>query len=100
MPYQTEPEHWHPPVGDDPGKEETVRHVYGDLFFYVDGQETLSAGFVPESKEEFYTMRHDIVLNPGDQLTCKPGARHWFQAGARGAVLYSYSTVSCLCRGC
>ena len=32
---QTEPEHWHPRVGEDPGKEETVRHLWGDLLFYV-----------------------------------------------------------------
>ena len=35
LPYQTEPEHWHPPVGDDPGKEEVIRAVWGDLYFYI-----------------------------------------------------------------
>jgi len=29
FPNQTEPEHWHPPVGDDPGKEETIRVISG-----------------------------------------------------------------------
>jgi D-lyxose ketol-isomerase len=33
MPNQTEPEHWHPPVGDDPGKEETIRVVCGTVSF-------------------------------------------------------------------
>ena len=94
MPYQTEPEHWHPPVDDDPGKEETVRHLYGDLFFYIDGPDTLSRGFIPAGKQSVYTMRNEIVLQPGEQLTCEPGSKHWFQAGARGAVLFSFSTVA------
>jgi D-lyxose ketol-isomerase len=29
FPNQTLPEHWHPPVGDDPGKEETIlKEIY------------------------------------------------------------------------
>ena len=28
---QTLPEHWHPPVGDDPGKEETIRVIAGTV---------------------------------------------------------------------
>ena len=94
MPYQTEPEHWHPPVGGDPGKEETVRHLYGDLYFYVDGADGLSRGYIPDGKEAAYSMRHEIVLLPGEQLTCQPGDKHWFQAGPRGAVLFSFSTVA------
>jgi D-lyxose ketol-isomerase len=93
-PFQTLPEHWHPPVGDDPGKEETVRHLYGDLYFYIDGPDTLSQGFVPEGKEAVYTQRHELVLQPGEQLTCDPGDKHWFQAGPRGAVMFSFSTVA------
>ena len=27
FPYQTLPEHWHPPVDDDPGKEESFRYI-------------------------------------------------------------------------
>ena len=37
LPNQTEPEHRHPPVGDDPGKEETIRVVSGTVYFYVQG---------------------------------------------------------------
>jgi D-lyxose ketol-isomerase len=50
FPYQTEPEHWHPQVGDDPGKEETVRLVYGTLYFYIPGEDNMRHGFVPEGK--------------------------------------------------
>jgi D-lyxose ketol-isomerase len=93
FPNQTEPEHWHPKVGDDPGKQETIRHIWGDLRFYVDGPDTLKEGFMVPGKEEVYSLRHEIVLQPGDQLTFEPYQKHWFQGGPRGAVLYSFSTT-------
>ncbi|NHF58824.1 D-lyxose/D-mannose family sugar isomerase [Flavobacteriaceae bacterium TP-CH-4] len=92
LPYQTEPEHWHPPVGDDPGKEEVIRGIWGDLTFYIPGEDTLEKGFIVEGKDLCYTMRNEVVINPGDQLILPPGTKHWFQAGERGAVMYSFST--------
>jgi D-lyxose ketol-isomerase len=94
FPRQTEPEHWHPPVGDDPGKEETVRIVWGRVYFYVEGPDTMKKGFIPLGKERVYTLRHEIELKPGDQMTFQPGEKHWFQAGSGGAVLYSFSSVA------
>lgn len=94
FPNQTEPEHWHPPVETDPGKEETVRVIWGTVYFYIDGPDTLSKGFIPRGKEGVYTLRHELVLRPGDQLSCQPGEKHWFQAGSEGAVLYSFSSVA------
>ena len=47
---QTLPEHWHPPVGDDPGKEETARVVWGTLRYYIDGVDNMHAGFVPAAR--------------------------------------------------
>jgi D-lyxose ketol-isomerase len=38
-------------------------------------------------------MRHEVVLTPGDQLVLPPGTKHWFQAGERGAVMYSFSST-------
>lgn len=92
LPNQTEPEHWHPPVGDDPGKEEVIRGIWGDLTFYIPGPNTMKVGFIPEGKEACYTMRNEVIINPGEQLVLPPGTKHWFQAGARGAVMYSFST--------
>lgn len=92
LPYQTEPEHWHPPVGNDPGKEEVIRGIWGDLTFYITGEDNMKEGFIVEGKEKCYTMRHEIVIGPGDQLILPPGTKHWFQAGKRGAVMYSFST--------
>jgi D-lyxose ketol-isomerase len=89
---QTEPEHWHPPVGDDPGKEETIRVISGTLNFYIPGDVSLEHGWVPAGKESCYTCRREIVMKPCDQLTLPPGTKHWFQAPASGAVFYSFST--------
>lgn len=93
FPHQTEPEHWHPRVGTDPGKQETIRHIWGDLRFYVEGADTLKEGFIVPGKEDVYTLRHEIIMEPGEQLSFEPYEKHWFQAGMRGAVLYSFSTT-------
>lgn len=94
LPDQTEPEHWHPPVGDDPGKEETIRLIAGTVNFYVAGEDTFKEGFIVEGKDDCYTMRKEIVMQPGDQLTLAPGEKHWFQAREGGAVMYSFSTIA------
>jgi D-lyxose ketol-isomerase len=91
---QTLPEHWHPPVGDDPGKEETERVVWGAVRFYVPGDDNMHEGFVPAGQEDVYTMRHEVILTPGGQITVEPGTKHWFQAGEEGAVMYSFSSVA------
>jgi D-lyxose ketol-isomerase len=94
FPGQTEPEHWHPPVGSDPGKEETVRVVSGTLFFYREGAGAVDRGAVPEGKEDVYTCRREIVMSPGDQITLPPGEKHWFRARDEAVVMYSFSTVA------
>lgn len=93
LPFQTEPEHWHPTVGDDPGKEEVIRALSGDLYFYIPGEDTMKKGFIVPGKEDFYTMRHEVDMKPGDQLVLPAGTKHWFQAGEKGAVMYSFSTT-------
>src|SRR5689334_10915093 len=37
FPHQLCPEHRHPPVGDDPGKQETFRCRTGEVTLWVDG---------------------------------------------------------------
>jgi D-lyxose ketol-isomerase len=94
FPNQTEPEHWHPPVGNDPGKEETIRVVSGTVYFYSPGENTFEKGFLVKDKEGYYTMRHETIMSPGDQITLQPGEKHWFQAKNDGAIMYSFSTVA------
>src|SRR5262245_44123276 len=40
FPHQTCPEHLHPPVEGEPGKEETFRCRWGTVYLYVDGDPT------------------------------------------------------------
>ena len=93
FPNQTEPEHWHPPVGDDPGKEETIRVIAGTVYFYVPGEDNFKAGFIVAGKADCYTMRKEIVMQPCDRLTLAPGEKHWFQTRKKGAIMYSFSTI-------
>jgi D-lyxose ketol-isomerase len=93
LPNQTEPEHWHPQVGNDPGKQEIIRALWGNLRFYVEGEDNMKEGFIPEGKEHVYRLRQEIILQPGEQLIFQPGEKHWFQAGEEGAVMYSFSTT-------
>lgn len=94
FPHQTEPEHWHPRVGDDPGKEETIRVVKGLLYLYTPGANTLKEGELPENKDKEYSCRNELVMQVNDQVTLTPGTKHWFMAGNEGVVIYSYSTTA------
>jgi D-lyxose ketol-isomerase len=95
FPRQTCPEHYHPPVAEEPGKEETFRCRWGRVYLYVPGDpiETPQAR-PPQGREAFYTVWHEVVLNPGEQYTLMPNTPHWFQAGDEGAVVSEFSTRS------
>lgn len=97
FPGQTCPEHRHAPVEElgYPGKEETFRCRYGTCYVYVEGEPTADpACSPPAGQEPWYTVWHQVVLGPGDQLTMEPDTRHWFQAGPQGAVVSEFSTKS------
>jgi D-lyxose ketol-isomerase len=95
LPRQTCPEHRHPEVKGQPGKEETFRCRWGTVYLYVPGEETEpKKAKPPKGRENVYTVGHEIVLKPGDQYTLEPNTWHWFQAGDEGAVLSEFSTSS------
>jgi D-lyxose ketol-isomerase len=94
LPVQTCPEHRHPPVADDPGKEETFRCRWGSVCLYVEGDATPSPACKAPAAEDAYTVWHEIRLRPGEQYTILPNTRHWFQAGPAGAVISEFSTHS------
>jgi D-lyxose ketol-isomerase len=75
FPHQRCPEHRHPPVDGEPGKEETFRVRRGAVHLHVDG-----AG--------------DFLLGPGEQYTVSPNTLHSFEAGDEGAVVSEFSTTS------
>jgi D-lyxose ketol-isomerase len=94
-PRQTCPEHRHPPVGDNPGKEETFRCRWGTMYLYVPGPGVVKPkAILPAGRENTYTVWHEIELHPGDQYTLLPDTPHWFQAGPVGAVVSEFSTRS------
>jgi D-lyxose ketol-isomerase len=93
FPHQTEPEHRHPPLGNYPGKHETIRCEWGQLYLYGPGEPTSNPkGHPPEHRRDTYTVWHEHILGPGDQITFPPDTPHWFQAGPEGAVVWSFST--------
>lgn len=95
FPGQTCPEHRHPPVAGEPGKEETFRCRWGNVYLYVPGEKTPNpSARPPAGREHTYTVWHEIALNPGDQYTLAPDTLHWFQAGPQGAVVSEFSTTS------
>ena len=75
FPHQRCPEHRHPPVDGDPGKEETFRVRRGAVHLHVEGT-------------------GEIVLGPGEQYTIPPNTLHWFEAGDEGAIVSEFSTTS------
>ncbi len=75
FPHQRCPEHRHPLVDGEPGKEETFRVRRGAVHLHVEG-----AG--------------DIRLGPGEQYTIPPDTLHSFEAGDEGAIVSEFSTTS------
>jgi D-lyxose ketol-isomerase len=49
-------------------------------------------GHPPDHRRHTYTVWHEHILFPGDQVTFPPNEPHWFQAGPQGAVIWSFST--------
>jgi len=100
MPYQTCPEHRHPPVPQvdgrtDPGKMETFRCRRGTVYLHVEGPATPTPEAAPPAgSESAYTARHEVVLRPGDQHTIPSNILHWFQAGSEGAIITEFSSTS------
>ena len=96
FPRQTCPEHRHPPVdARNPGKRETFRCRWGEVYLYVTGRATRRPNAViPEGDKKYFTAQHEIILKPGDQFTLPPDSLHWFQAGGQGAVLSEFSSTS------
>ena len=93
FPHQTCAEHWHPPV--DTGKQETFRCRYGTVYVYVDGEPTPNPKVQPPEKDrDYFTVFHEIVLQPGDMFTMKPNTKHWVQAGPEGAIVSEFSSQS------
>lgn len=96
LPHQTCPEHMHPRISkSNPGKQETFRCRWGIVYLYIPGPPTPKIhAKLPRGKENTFTVKHEIVLRPGEQYTLPPQTLHWFQAGPKGAVVSEFSSMS------
>lgn len=95
LPGQTCPEHRHPSQTDHPGKEETFRCRWGEVFLYVPGDAAVQPKAILPGEFRIHMHHwHEIILHPGEQYTLKPDTPHWFQGGKSGAVVSEFSTHS------
>jgi D-lyxose ketol-isomerase len=95
FPRQICPEHRHPPIEKDPGKEETFRCRWGTVYLYVPGKPASAPkAILPIQHKRNFTVWHEVILQPGSQYTLSPNTLHWFQGGDRGAVVSEFSTRS------
>lgn len=93
FPVQVLPEHRHPPLGDYPGKAETLRCEWGLLYLYTEGMACEDPqGRPPPDRLNTYSVWHEVLLHPGEQVTLAPNTLHWFQGGPDGAVVWSFSS--------
>ena len=95
FPGQICPEHRHPPFDSNPGKEETFRCRYGEVYLYVSGPPCSPSelkAVIPKGSEKHFTVFSQIILKAGEQYTLQPDTLHWFQAGDKGAVISEFST--------
>jgi D-lyxose ketol-isomerase len=95
FPWQILPEHWHPAIQNDVGKEEIMRVRWGEVFLYVPGEPSpRPQGRIPAGEKANFTVWHEVIMKPGDQYIIPPGTVHWFQAGKEGAVIDDYSSTA------
>jgi D-lyxose ketol-isomerase len=96
LPRQTCPEHRHPPINSkSPGKQETFRCRYGEVYLYTEGSPARRPkAKIPVDKKNTFTVWKETVLKPGDQYTIPPDTLHWFQGGKNGAIVSEFSSPS------
>jgi len=95
FPWQILPEHWHPAIENDIGKEEIMRVRWGEIYLYVPGEPTPHPrARIPLEERENFTVWYEVILKPGDQYIIPPKTVHWFQAGRNGAVIDDYSSTA------
>lgn len=99
LPKQVCPEHRHPRVDGEEGKEETFRVRSGSMHLFVPGEHDDAAkdfarSLLPTDKHDSIRVFGHVELGPGDQYTLAPNTPHWFVAGDAGCVVSEFSTRS------
>jgi D-lyxose ketol-isomerase len=94
-PNQFFPQHRHPPSDTEnyPGKQEIFRCQSGEIYIYMPGEAAAQPKADPPAhRRPYLTVWHETSLRPGEQVMSPPNTWHWFQAGAEGAVCWSFSS--------
>jgi len=94
FPGQACPEHRHPDRNGVPGKQETFRCRWGEVYLYYDGEPSANPKVDPPARKEHFTVRSEVILKPGEQFTLPADTLHWFRAGDQGAVVSEFSSPS------
>jgi D-lyxose ketol-isomerase len=96
FPRQMCPQHRHPRVNENiPGKQETFRCRWGEVYLYVEGNPTPNPkAVVSERHKKHLSVWREVVMKPGEQYTIKSETLHWFQAGDQGAVVSEFSSTN------
>ena len=88
--HQTCPEHRHPAVGGSPGKEESFRCRWGEVYLYVPGPAAESPkARPPEAMHTSLKMSHLTAFRP-------PSEGSWWRSpcvSRRGGVVHHWSPV-------
>ncbi|MGA2512863.1 MAG: D-lyxose/D-mannose family sugar isomerase [Candidatus Limnocylindrales bacterium] len=94
FPNQVFPEHWHPNVDGNLGKEETFRVLWGKVYSYGEGEPSGDAeARIPPGKGHVFTARKEVILEAGEQRSIGLEERHWFVGGPEGAVAIEISST-------
>lgn len=96
FPRQMCPQHRHPRIDPvNPGKQETFRCRWGEVYLYVEGIATPNPkAVVSERHKRHLSVWQEIAMRPGDQYTIKSDTLHWFQAGDNGAIVSEFSSTN------
>ena len=63
------------------------------MYLYVPGEPAENPQvFPPNHRKQYCSVWHEIALTPGVQYVSPPNTWHWFMAGNKGAVVFSFST--------
>ena len=74
-------------------QKEFMKKDLSELRSEIDRLEANYFGMGNIKEEEYYTARHELLLNPGEQYCIEPNMEHRFQAGDKGSVTLEFKNT-------
>jgi D-lyxose ketol-isomerase len=92
LPNQCLPEHMHPAYDNEPGKEETLRVIWGSasVFMPAGPEDAPSEPQFPKGRDAYYSVTKEHKIKTAEYCTIPPLTRHWFKGGPEGAVVMAF----------